>query len=821
MHALPGKRQLCFSPPNSGLLRAAVTAWLLLAQLAGPAFLFAQTPLSDSSILSDQMRAKLLTTGSITLRDANFIEALFAIRRAWDVNIVAGNDLKSETVNCEFVDTPLHEVLDTILSSRGYCYRPVGNSLIVAKLEDTDALKPLFESAVIPIQNVNPEEIVPAVTLYLSKFGKIQPVPGARRIMVLDYPDRIELIRAKIAEFDSAAAGNTPADTAQPGTIVGDAGGATPGPQQPLKVAYFRPQFVKAETLVPPLQQLLSVYGRVSAIPLENRILVVDTPEKLELITEAIKTLDVPRPQVRIYALIYDASMSDVAKLGVNWSSVAKGNNLDAAGVAQDQLALNTITAAAPAAGAANGALTVLSLNSNLDLNSVINALATLKDSRLLADPNVSVVDNETARIEIVTEIPYQQLTQSSGGGNIGTTAFREAGVTLNVTPQIAHDGTILMKVNPKFSLLTGFTPQDNQPIIDRRETNTTVRVSNRQTIVLGGLRQRSSIDENSGIPFLKDIKFLGIGYLFKYRETSKRDSELLVFITPEIMDFEGFNRVRDQNTFYASQECLDSQADSLTPLQCQGPYCDKCGKHHHRKRIVDQRYPPVAGTFDDAGIPADAILVEDRPAPSTGAPVSIAPESASTSEVLPPVAPNSAGSLQNPPLRQPTPAPTTTEPLPPIEPNGPIPPRLQPVPPVQPNLRESAIRYPGTAQQVSNLQPAKLQSPPLPAPHQTNSSVKVVLPGNRPLIAPLPPAAPMTTPQQRLAQRPPASLSPVSGAKNATLSSQASSANKPPQPGKEAASNSWLFPANSSTKPSPSKKPAKPRTSGIKPSHF
>ena len=137
--------------------------------------------------------------------------------------------------------------------------------------------------------------------------------------------------------------------------------------------------------------------------------------------------------------------------------------------------------------------------------------------------------------IQIVTESPYQQLTQTGNGGNIGTTAFREAGVTLNVSPKIANDGTLQLNVTPTFSRLAGFTTGSlPAPIIDKREASTTVRVVDGQTLVLGGLRQRADTRERRGVPYLKDAKHLGS--LFRGRNDTVRESELVVFITPEII---------------------------------------------------------------------------------------------------------------------------------------------------------------------------------------------------------------------------------------------------------------------------------------------
>ena len=581
-------------------LRAAAflcAALLLISPLALRST-FAQTNLSDTYKLTDEMKAKLVKEGGLTLRDANFVEAALAISRAWKVNIVVGNELKAETVSCEFVDAPLYEVLDTILGSRGYGYRPVGNSLVVRKLEAAGP-HPLFQTATIPITNADPSEVLKAVSLYLSEHGQIEIVPSARRLMVLDFPDRLEIIEQKAREFDDAAKEIREAAIASGQGTLGSAGAMLPA--TPSSVAYFDLNHVKAETLVPSLQTVLSPLGRVTPVPKDNRLIIVDSEDRLKLVAAAIRQLDVPRPQIRIDALIYDASLEDVRRCGVNWNSVGKGNNINAAGIAQDQINLGALTAAAPAAGAANGALTLMSLGSNLDLHVVINMLAQSKDSRLLSDPSVIVYDQETASFEAVTEIPYQQLTQGLGGGSIGTTAFREAGTTLTVTPQVSLDQTITMLVNPRFSVLAGLTPQTNQPIIDRREARTTVRVRNAETLVIGGLRQRSAIKNNSKVPYLGDLK--GVGHLFKDKQATVRESELIVFITPTIVDMGYLGTHRQECIHGASLPELETIPYPKIPEYPCPPdqwkhRCGLCNKHHSGKCLepgpnTDPYVPP------------------------------------------------------------------------------------------------------------------------------------------------------------------------------------------------------------------------------------
>lgn len=626
MAALLANRSL---PSARSALRAAAWSFALLSliSLLGQQPVFAQTNISDTYKVTDAMKAKLIKPGDLTLRDANFVEALFAIRRSWGVNIVVGNELKAETVSCEFVDAPLYEILDTILGPRNYGYRPIGNSLVVRKI-DGNGTHPLFQTATIPMISADPAEVMEAVSPYLSEHGFMSIVPSAKRLNVIDFPDRLEMIEQKAKEFDDAAREVQANGVRLNGAAIGG-GGFLP---VPTKVGYFKLNFLKAEAIGPNLLTMLdSTTEKLFAVPKDNRIMVVASEERLKLIAEVIHQLDVPRQQVRIDALIYDASLEDIRHCGVNWSGTGKGNNLDALGVAQDSIGLNAVTAAVPALTAANGALTLTSLGSNFDLRMVVNALSQSKDSRLLSDPSVIVYDQETASFEAVTEIPFQQLTQGLGGGSIGTTAFREAGTTLTVTPQISRDQTITMIINPRFSILAGLTPETNQPIIDRREAKTTVRVRNGETIVIGGLRQRSAIKNMSGIPWLKDVKYLG--HLFRDKQATIRESELIVFITPTVVEADYVGQPRQECIYGSSLPELDTIPYPKNPdYPCppdQWPHrcglCKKCNKYHD-------------GECGHAGLmpgPASPPQFEALPPPPV---VPALPESAATSSPATPL---------------------------------------------------------------------------------------------------------------------------------------------------------------------------------------
>ena len=552
------------------------------------------------------LKQALQRRGDLTLRDVSLGEALLAIGQQWDVSLVVSDDVEG-SVSGSFVAAPLGEILDAVLLSNGYSYRPVGRTLVVLPLEKLGDFNPLFESAVIRVERGEPAELLEGARLLTSPKGKVEAIEAARSLLVVDYPDRVARIRRFVEDVNRIAARQVAQSTST-------------GPQ-PLEVLELRPQYVVPTALEAAVKSLLSEDGKASIVEGEDLIVVTDYPERLDNIRRTVQRLDVPRRQVRIVSLIYDIDLEDIENLGINWSSDVKGR-YDGDGNPQSIFSADTLLKAAPLPGNPDGAFTFFNISRHFDLNTIVRALHQSKYSRLLADPSVTVVENEKALMSIVEEIPYQQLTQTSAGGNIGTTAFREAGVKLEVTPRIADDGTIEMQVTPSFSRLTGFTPGDNpQPIIDKREANTVVRVANGQTLVIGGLRTRQDIRNRDGIPFLKDIRTFHLGALFRGRELQTRESELVVFLRPEIVGVVCSGTAREMHANNVSNVLLDRiPAASVGPYQCDPlPPVDE-GEVIIESETIDHPLPP-AETID-----APAGVGPENPAPSAVDPRPAAP---------------------------------------------------------------------------------------------------------------------------------------------------------------------------------------------------
>jgi general secretion pathway protein D len=517
---------------------------------------------------SDDLATALERRGDLNLHGLSLNAALFTIGEQWNINVVAGE--VEGKVNGAFKQAPLREILDAILLSNGYNYRAVGKSLVVSKSSELGQTSPFFESATIPVRTADIDEVVEVAKLLNTPQGQVKALKSARAIVVLDFPDRVEMIRKFVSANDGGS------------SRLVDPNGQT-GPT--LDVAYFRTHFVTARAVEQALQAVLSKDGRVGVMEQEDRLIVADYTENLAMVEKVLARIDQPRPQVRITALIYDISLQDIEQLGLNWnkfgyrSSDGEGFAVGIHPVAPTPLEFETSTTVAAVEGAtvAFGAL-----SRHFDINGVLLALQKANDARLLADPNVLVIENQQAVFKSVREIPIQQLTETQQGGNIGTTAFKEAGITLTVVPKIAFDGTICMDVSPEFSRLVGFD-SNGQPIIDTRQAKSTLRVANRQTVVIGGLRQRDDIGEFNAIPYLGDMKLLG--RLFRARDTTVRESELVVFIMPEIVACPAPEPCYRQGMVEETVRC---RLDQIPQAEGCPPYCRRLPPEMMEEEIIE-----------------------------------------------------------------------------------------------------------------------------------------------------------------------------------------------------------------------------------------
>lgn len=298
------------------------------------------------------------------------------------------------------------------------------------------------------------------------------------------------------------------------------------------------------------LKKFISPRGSLSANPGTSNIIVTDSESKIKAIDTFIEEVDRITPQIEVEARIYDITSKDRFDLGVEWQA-GRNTGYGANGILGvgdnptgrvDPFTSGTFLGATGKAESTTGALRFGWLNAGIDIDVLIRAQQENVEAKLLANPRILVLDNERANIRIVSEIPYQELTETSAGGSIGTTAFREVGVELEVIPHLTREGMVRLQLKPKFSVQTSSvligTGQSNsfsQPVVDKREAETTLLVEDGQTVVLGGLRKKDVSKQINKIPFLGDLPVAGAAFRFEGESTVT--SELVVFITPKIIE--------------------------------------------------------------------------------------------------------------------------------------------------------------------------------------------------------------------------------------------------------------------------------------------
>ena len=316
---------------------------------------------------------------------------------------------------------------------------------------------------------------------------------------------------------------------------------------EPLKTEVFTLKYMKAEALKTilsdPKQKILSKRGSAVLDQRTNTVFVQDTAKYLVQVQSIINITDIAVKQVMIESRLVIADDKFGKSLGARFgvqkqhagdNSYAVGGTLDPSSssvkTASVELNANGLNSNLPVANAfGNLAFSLFRLPAGLLLNLELSALETDKRGKVVSSPRVTTANQHKAIIKQGTQIPY--LEASSSGA--ATVSFKDAVLSLEVTPQITPDDKIIMDLEVKKDSVGAVV--SNVPSIDTQSISTQVLVSNGETAVLGGIFQQTERSDVDKVPFFGDLPVLG--NIFKRRTTQSDKTELLIFITPKIMD--------------------------------------------------------------------------------------------------------------------------------------------------------------------------------------------------------------------------------------------------------------------------------------------
>ena len=300
------------------------------------------------------------------------------------------------------------------------------------------------------------------------------------------------------------------------------------------------------------LESLLSSRGSAVADTRTNTLIINDTANNIDKIRKMIDLLDISVKQVMVEARIVRATTDFTKEMGVKWGilsqGITKNNDLLVGGSDQTLWDLKTpdsngkytitrpdnlnVDLGVTTAGASKIAFGLISM-SDFMLDLELSALQADGYGEVISTPKVMTADKQKAKVASGQQIPYQS-TQTAGGSAVATTEFKDALLSLDVTPSITPEGKVQMQLNITSDARGGVAP-NGEIILNKNEINTNVLVDNGETVVLGGIFEQETKNSQTKVPFLGDIPYLG--RLFRKDVKSDNKRELLIFVTPRIVN--------------------------------------------------------------------------------------------------------------------------------------------------------------------------------------------------------------------------------------------------------------------------------------------
>lgn len=420
------------------------------------------------------------------------------------LNFVASQDVENKKLTVYLEDVPVRDALESIINANSLRYeRKKGSDIIV--------VYPLIQATAGGLQT----------RVFRLKYTKISisPLDIGGRGAILDLTrEEISAVKAGAGAAGGGAAKEK--STGKEGALMAERG---------------------IDKIV---ASLLSEKGKVAVDTNTNSLIVTDTPESIQLIERILKEIDVPAQQVMLEAYLVEVRKSWVDDLGVDWGGTdgALGRLTGGSRTTGFPFTESIFNNSGGVKATTQGTSTLtLGTISAADFTATLRLISSQTDSKILARPRVLTLNNEAASIRLVTNTTIAQPTVTVDTGSVATTSEggaerAETGIVLKMTPLInEQDGFVTLFLEP--SITTAATSAFFSDILDptTRSVKTTTRVRNHETLVLGGLIDYDKTTTNQKIPVLGSIPVLGKAFSYKHRADA--DRELLIFITPHILE--------------------------------------------------------------------------------------------------------------------------------------------------------------------------------------------------------------------------------------------------------------------------------------------
>jgi len=280
-----------------------------------------------------------------------------------------------------------------------------------------------------------------------------------------------------------------------------------------------------AKDMQTPVQGLLSERGKVTVVEHTNSLIIDELPKNLERIRSMIDSLDREMLQISISTKIVEVGSGKQNDIGIQWSFFNQASGAQ----------VSHLPSAVKGGSAISKSLekATFGILDKRGFSVALDYLFTQNNSEVVAEPQITTVENKEAKIFMGSRIPVSSLDYA---GNTKITMI-DAGTELIVTPRITGDGRVKMELKPTKK---SYEMTDQGPIINEQGAETEVVIQDGETVVIAGLTSDDNQHSEGGIPFLKDIPILG--YLFKYDLKKNVKKDLVIFVTPHIVKTTALN---------------------------------------------------------------------------------------------------------------------------------------------------------------------------------------------------------------------------------------------------------------------------------------
>jgi type II secretory pathway component GspD/PulD (secretin) len=450
-----------------------------------------------------------LVSMDIQSADLTAVVRTLASEAGFDVDLVSGS--LTGVVNEKFKDVPFRTALANLLAPGFYDFEIQGNRIRIGT-----ALALKTSKMILPTVT---EIIAPAGGMTTAQFDTL-----VRSIL--------KSSNASVSSFDSVrnviVLTGTPSDIADYRKAIKDlkldAGTESDRITKVVKLNYA--DTVQTLSILTPY---LTPAGRVQQDPRTNNLVIWETASNMGVLLELVKELDVKSPQVLIESNIVEVDKENDLSLGFNWTGSASGNPN---GSSKFNNTLQNL-------GASPSNFAFGTVQSGVNISANLDALETRKAGKIISRPRVATASGVQAEINSVENIIYKtsQTVIGLGGGSITTDTFTTLAlpIDLKITPRITDDGRITTVINATVTSQTGPPSGPNAPPPTSIQTaTTTITIKNGETIVIGGLVRDTLSDTVNGVPLLMSLPL--IGELFQQKQLAHRKVELVIFITPTII---------------------------------------------------------------------------------------------------------------------------------------------------------------------------------------------------------------------------------------------------------------------------------------------